>query len=361
MSLLDMLEPQANGLLNLGINLTQAGAAGRPLMGGIGQALAATQQNQTDQREYMRQQMMQKLAQTNIMAMNDKDLQTLFALDPSAAATVLAAKLRGSSRYGGETIPMNVKEWEYYSTLTPQQKEEYLAMKRAQQYLDQGSQFVKPDPLGTGAPPTPVVTKDLPPEKTPEHAANVASATKDAEAAAELRAKEPAYDAFTIAANDMMQTMPKVFSGGIYGIKGKVASFLNAEETQQFNNMTAQLSSQLRAVFRIPGEGQLSDKEQAQYGLTLPSLNNEASVNADVMRRLDQMVAARLRTTPHGFSPGVSRTPSAPGAGNPTMGRPAAGEAVGPASPSFPEGTTKMHSGYGVVVKVVNGQWVVQP
>jgi len=53
---------------------------------------------------------------------------------------------------GGEN-PSNVREWEYYTKLGPEQRAEYLNMKRPVPYLDTGTQFVQPNPAGPAQPP----------------------------------------------------------------------------------------------------------------------------------------------------------------------------------------------------------------
>lgn len=57
--------------------------------------------------------------------------------------------------------PMSVKEWNYFSKLPPGQQQQYLTMKRANQYLDTGKDFTQPNPLDAAAPPVRVVPKDL--------------------------------------------------------------------------------------------------------------------------------------------------------------------------------------------------------
>jgi hypothetical protein len=47
-------------------------------------------------------------------------------------------------------MPSNIQEWEYYNSLDPAQKSEYLRMKRANPYLDLGTHFASPDPANPG-------------------------------------------------------------------------------------------------------------------------------------------------------------------------------------------------------------------
>lgn len=60
---------------------------------------------------------------------------------------------------GGEA-PANVKEWEYYNGLTPEQQGQYIRMKRANPYLDIGTGFVQPDPINPGQTSGPAIVKD---------------------------------------------------------------------------------------------------------------------------------------------------------------------------------------------------------
>jgi len=55
------------------------------------------------------------------------------------------AKLKREAANGGEQ-PSNVREWQYFQSLSPEQKQQYLTMKRAEKWLDTGTQFVSPSP-----------------------------------------------------------------------------------------------------------------------------------------------------------------------------------------------------------------------
>lgn len=65
----------------------------------------------------------------------------------------------------------------------------------------------------------------------------------------------------------------------------------SSQDKEQFEALKEQLSSQVRAIFRIPGEGTLSDREQAQYGLTLPSLDKRPETNMQLIQNLRQMIS----------------------------------------------------------------------
>lgn len=58
-----------------------------------------------------------------------------------------------------------------------------------------------------------------------------------------------------------------------------------------FDAFTKQVSPSLRAIFRIPGEGALSDSEQKQYNLMLPQVTYPESVNRALIANLRQLLA----------------------------------------------------------------------
>lgn len=77
--------------------------------------------------------------------------------------------LNGLQRFGNalnqennqQTTPSAIREYQYYTQLTPEQQQEYLRVKRQEQWLNAGGQFVNP----AGAAP---IVKTLAPENLPE-------------------------------------------------------------------------------------------------------------------------------------------------------------------------------------------------
>lgn len=102
----------------------------------------------------------------------------------------------------------------------------------------------------------------------------------------------------------------KATQGGIMGISGMAGRVFNSQAAREMDNKREQLSTELRKVFRIPGEGALSDKEQAQYGLQLPDVKNSPELN----RRIIQDILTRSRT-----SVLPPNNPMTPAAGFPPM------------------------------------------
>jgi hypothetical protein len=89
--------------------------------------------------------------------------------------------------------------------------------------------------------------------------------------------------------------------GGWMGVSGAIGRVTNSQEAKAFENATEQMSTELRKIFRIPGEGALSDKEQAQYGIQLPKLGNDPKLNQEILN--DLKVRAINSANPAGVNP----------------------------------------------------------
>jgi hypothetical protein len=57
-------------------------------------------------------------------------------------------------------LPSNIREWNIFNKMTPEEQQQYLTMKRADKYLDTGTAFVRPNPVNP-AQPTSVIPKDV--------------------------------------------------------------------------------------------------------------------------------------------------------------------------------------------------------
>lgn len=81
--------------------------------------------------------------------------------------------------------------------------------------------------------------------------------------------------------------------GGFMGVAGQIGKVTDSQKVKRFENLKEQLSTELRTLFRIPGEGALSDKEQAQYGIQLPSISNDKSTNAAILKDIKARTSIR--------------------------------------------------------------------
>lgn len=118
----------------------------------------------------------------------------------------------------------------------------------------------------------------------------------EGEATGSQAAKAPAAASFDYVVNEMERQIDNTTQGGIGGVFGKIGSVTDYKDAQRFDNLREQLSTEMRTLYRIPGEGTLSDREQAQYGLQLPSRDNSPETNRAILRDLKERTRLRLQT-----------------------------------------------------------------
>lgn len=120
---------------------------------------------------------------------------------------------------------------------------------------------------------------------------------------------------FSYLANQMLGTREKpgeiykTTTGGWMGLGGQIGKVTDSQQQRRFNNLREQMSTELRTIFRIPGEGALSDKEQAQYGVQLPDIGNDPNVNAQIIQDLNYRI--QNKTSP-GANPLSQPSPATP-------------------------------------------------
>lgn len=109
-----------------------------------------------------------------------------------------------------------------------------------------------------------------------------------------------ALENFNVMADKLTPTVNALDTGGLAGYKKYTAPIFQKDLSDTFDNRVEQLSGEARKIMRIPGEGTLSDKEQAQYGLQLPNKKFSPEVNAQIIKDLKE----RMKTSvaPSGVS-----------------------------------------------------------
>lgn len=200
-----------------------------------------------------------------------------------ARAAADAARLAALQARGAPHAPLpaaSLQEVQYLRSLDPAdgdsaevlaakqaKRDEFFQVKRAQQVLDRGG---SQDVLQQGGAPGTVAAslpKTLPPDKTPEHAYNVAGAKVQGEGAAKQaaqRAKAPGY--LAEAGELLSETAPQAPTGsGIGAVADSMAGWLGispagAKEADQLEMIGGHLTS---LVPRF--EGPQSDKDTAAY------------------------------------------------------------------------------------------------
>lgn len=123
-----------------------------------------------------------------------------------------------------------------------------------------------------------------------------AQAKAEGEAAGAQKSKAPAAASMEYVMSEFDKQIDSTMQGGVFGVAGKAGEVVDYEDATRFDNLREQLSTELRTVYRIPGEGTLSDREQQQYGIQLPNRNNTKRVNKAIIEDLRERTKLRLET-----------------------------------------------------------------
>lgn len=178
-------------------------------------------------------------------------------LDPAREADLaykkaMTAKAQREAQFGGER-PSNVREWEYFNTLTPEQKQQYLTMKRAEKYLDLGDRFAQPNPAVPGE-----MVREVP--KNLEGAKFQETLGKER---AEVAVTLPAVEAATQRALDTVEAIRnhpgKKWGVGVTGVLPGIPG----TEQRGFVTLVDQAKGQafLEAFNSLRGGGQITEAE----------------------------------------------------------------------------------------------------
>jgi len=141
-----------------------------------------------------------------------------------ALRNVEEEKLKLKAQYGDTDQPSNVEEWKYYNKLNPEERNEYLRVKRADKILDIGSGFVATSPTDPTVT-SPVIDKGLAPEKTAEHAADVMTAQENAKAGVEKEVSYPKIKAQMSALENQWDTVETTLDKAIKEVNPYTAGF----------------------------------------------------------------------------------------------------------------------------------------
>lgn len=114
------------------------------------------------------------------------------------------------------------------------------------------------------------------------------------DAAGDRQAKEPILESLGYVVSEIDKQLDETTTGGPLGLAGRVGGVTDSQDAMRFDNLQQQLSTELRAIFRIPGEGTLSDWEQKQYGLQLPDRKYSAANNRKILGDIKTRSAARV-------------------------------------------------------------------
>lgn len=133
---------------------------------------------------------------------------------------------------------------------------------------------------------------------TTERGQDMTAEAAKAKAAAGVGAKMPVLKSLEYTLGRFAEQNEQVETGGPGGLRGSLSKVLDYQDAAALDNLSQQVSTELRTIFRIPGEGSLSDKEQAQYGLQLPSRSFSPKQNKQIMLDLENRARLRMGLEP---------------------------------------------------------------
>ncbi len=153
---------------------------------------------------------------------------------------------------GGEA-PSNVREWQHFNSLSPEDQQRYLTMKRAEKWLDRGTEFVAPNPVDPTAPPR-VLEKN-----TDEAKYRDTLAKMRAEAAGNLPTAEMASQRALDTIEALRSHPGREWGLGAAGILPGIAG----TDQKAFVNLVDQAKGQafLEAFNSLRGGGQITEAE----------------------------------------------------------------------------------------------------
>lgn len=199
----------------------------------------------------------------------------------------------------GET-PMTVKEWEYFSKLPKDTQEQFLAMKRANPYINLGASMAQM-PQAAPGPALASVPKTLPPQDTPETRGAQAAAVEGAKNQVDAQSALPAIETNAVYLTDLLNKMDK--HPGLSGVVGmpNVQGALRLPGTKEadFRTLLDQVKGKqfLEAYQSIKGSGAITELEGTKAGEAIARMQTAQTEGAfrEALKEFQGVVQIGLR------------------------------------------------------------------
>lgn len=184
------------------------------------------------------------------------------------------AEIGKLNRSGGDAeAPSNVREYQYFNSLPPDEQQRYLTMKRAEKYLDVGTGYVQPNPVAPGQN-VRTVPKDL------------AGAERDKELGTAIGKAEGAAPSDLQAAKDALYAIDSIrndpnMDWGV-GLASPLGNMIPKTPGYDFQNKVDQAKSGafLTAIQSMRGLGALSNAEGDTATKAVTRMNTATSKEA---------------------------------------------------------------------------------
>jgi hypothetical protein len=234
-------------------------------------------------------------------------------------------KLNMEANGGGET-PSNIREWQQFQKMSPEDQQRYLTMKRADRFYNTGTDYVAPNPLNPGGPPRASI-----PINNAQKASDVASGKLQGTAAFNL-------PAFEYSAKNLISKIDGVLNDPylpnmVGPVAGRLPNISGAANRVQQKMDQIQAQSFLQAYDQLRGAGQISNAEGAKAEMSKNRLQNAKQGTQDWIEAANefkqdildlvnlkrQQAAGGIQAPPQQATPAPS-VPSAPTSTPPAAG-----------------------------------------
>lgn len=200
--------------------------------------------------------------------------------------------------------PANVREYQYFSQLSPEEQKRYLAVKRAQQVVDLGGSQQVLNPLG-GVQET--YDKTLPPQFTPQNvmdrAAAGAQGTAQGEAQGAIEKKSMnAPDILNLIA-EARQILPGATSGGAATAAKNVSQFFGKSTDSSKVDRQLKIIGSALTNYVPRFEGPQSDYDVQTYKDAAGDVSNTTLPYEDRLAALDTIEALQAKYATPGYNP----------------------------------------------------------
>lgn len=147
-------------------------------------------------------------------------------------------------------MPSNVREWQYFNSLSPEDQKRYVIMKRANPSVDLGNEVVFPNPVNPAAAPQATLPKGLAPADQPANAGAKAEAVAAGTATGEQQGANAKKEYDAKANRNYIQKaitlLPKATSGAVEtGVKTGAQAFGVSTESSRADRQLKILSAKL--------------------------------------------------------------------------------------------------------------------
>ena len=197
-----------------------------------------------------------------------------------------------------DTTPSNVREWEYFSNLSPENQAQYLEMKRATQFID-GPGGTTDRYVGGGQTAPVGATVEQMAAGDATVAGAVEAARQGEQREAEILASNETR-ARTL--NTYDSAMTKVAEAFGVTSTGPLMGWLPAVTVNQRNaeGAVSAMTPILKSIFREAGEGVFTDKDQELLMGMMPTRKDQPETIAFKLQMVDEIVRAKLAPSGNG-------------------------------------------------------------